>query len=72
MLLFDKPISILQPLIELLDNWRFDKDQGEYQLVYEEFGLILLLVLSFTHRYSLSVVDLGIRTLDSFVAKLLN
>jgi mediator of RNA polymerase II transcription subunit 5 len=72
MLLFDKPISILQPLIELLDNWRFDKDQGEYQLVYEESGLILLLVLSFTHRYGLSVVDLGIRTLDSFVAKLLN
>jgi mediator of RNA polymerase II transcription subunit 5 len=72
MLLFDKPISILQPLCELLDNWRYDEDQGEYQPVYEEFGLILLLVLSFTHRYGLSVVDLGIRTPDSFVAKLLN
>jgi mediator of RNA polymerase II transcription subunit 5 len=72
MLLFDKPISILQPLCELLDNWRYDEDQGEYQPVYEEFGLILLLVLSFTHRYGLSVVDLGIRTQDSFVAKLLN
>jgi mediator of RNA polymerase II transcription subunit 5 len=72
MLLFDKPISILQPLCELLDNWRYDEDQGEYQPVYEEFGLILLLVLSFAQRYGLSVVDLGIRTPDSFVAKLLN
>ena len=72
MLLFDKPTAILQPLVELLDSWRYDEDQGEYQPVYEEFGLILLLVLSFTHRYGLTVVDLGIRTPDSFVAKLLN
>ena len=72
MLLFDKPIIILQPICELLDNWRYDEDQGEYQPVYEEFGSILLLVLSFTHRYNLSTVDLGIRSPDSFVAKLLN
>jgi mediator of RNA polymerase II transcription subunit 5 len=72
MLLFDKPTSILQPICELLDNWRYDDDQGEYQPVYEEFGSILLLVLSFTHRYGLSTVDLGIRAPDSFVAKLLN
>lgn len=72
MLLFDKPTTILQPICDLLDNWRYDEDQGEYQPVYEEFGSILLLVLSFTHRYGLSTVDLGIRTADSFVAKLLN
>ncbi|KUJ19653.1 Med5-domain-containing protein [Mollisia scopiformis] len=72
MLLFEKPITILQPICDLLDNWRYDEDQGEYQPVYEEFGSILLLVLSFTHRYGLSTVDLGIRSSDSFIAKLLS
>ncbi|KAE8446984.1 hypothetical protein EG329_011466 [Mollisiaceae sp. DMI_Dod_QoI] len=71
MLLFEKPITILQPICDLLDHWRYDEDQGEYQPVYEEFGSILLLVLSFTHRYGLSSVDLGIRNADSFVTKLL-
>ncbi|KAG4434630.1 hypothetical protein IFR05_009894 [Cadophora sp. M221] len=71
-LLFDKPTAFLQPICDLLDNWSYDEDQGEYQPVYEEFGSILLLVLSFANRYNLSTVDLGIRTQDSFVAKLLN
>ncbi|KAF8858611.1 Med5-domain-containing protein [Acephala macrosclerotiorum] len=72
MLLFEKPVTILQPICELLDNWRYDEDQGEYQPVYEEFGSVLLLALSFTHRYGLSTVDLGIRnTADSFLAKFL-
>lgn len=72
MLLFGKPEAILHPLCDVLDNWRYDEDQGEYQPIYEEFGAILLLVLAFVHRYNLSAVDLGIRSLDSFVAKLLN
>ncbi|KAI1367535.1 mediator of RNA polymerase II transcription subunit 5 [Xylaria arbuscula] len=71
-LLFGKPAAILHPLCEVLDNWRYDEDQGEYQPVYEEFGAILLLVLAFVYRYDLSAVDLGIRSSDSFVAKLLN
>ncbi|ESZ90859.1 hypothetical protein SBOR_8751 [Sclerotinia borealis F-4128] len=72
MLLFNEPTSFLQPICELLDNWRYDEDQGEYQPVYEEFGSILLLVVSFTHRYNLSTVDLGIKSpAESFVAKLL-
>ncbi|CAL3965608.1 unnamed protein product [Diplocarpon coronariae] len=71
MLLFDKPTAFLQPICDLLDNWRYDEDQGEYQPVYEEFGSILLLVLSFTYRYNLSTLDLGIRSPESFVAKLL-
>ncbi|KAH8664059.1 mediator complex subunit Med5 [Xylariales sp. PMI_506] len=70
-LLFEKPISILQPLCDLLDNWRYDEDQGEYQPVYEEFGSVLLLVLAFVHRYGLSFTDLGARAPDSFIAKLL-
>ncbi|KAI0436198.1 mediator of RNA polymerase II transcription subunit 5 [Xylaria telfairii] len=72
MLLFGKPAAILHPLCEVLDNWRYDEDQGEYQPVYEEFGAILLLVLAFVYRYNLTAIDLGIRSSDSFVAKLLN
>ncbi|KAI0198485.1 mediator complex subunit Med5 [Astrocystis sublimbata] len=70
MLLFGKPATILLPLCELLDNWRYDEDQGEYQPVYEEFGAILLLVLAFVYRYNLTPLDLGIRSTQSFVAKL--
>ena len=71
LLLFDKPTTILSPLCELLDNWRYEDDQGEYQPVYEEFGSVLLLLLAFVYRYNLSASDLGIRSADSFVAKLL-
>ncbi len=72
MLLFVKPASILQPICDLLDNWRYEEDQGEYQPVYEEFGSILLLLLAFAYRYNLTAADLGIRSRDSFVAKLLS
>ncbi|TAQ91392.1 hypothetical protein B7494_g372 [Chlorociboria aeruginascens] len=72
MLLFDKPIAILHPICELLDHWRYDEDQGEYQPVYEEFGSVLLLVLSFVYRYNLSALDIGIRSSDSFIAKLMH
>ncbi|KAI0546867.1 mediator of RNA polymerase II transcription subunit 5 [Xylaria curta] len=72
MLLFGNPATILQPLCEVLDSWRYDEDQGEYQPVYEEFGAILLLVLAFVYRYNLTAFDIGIRSSDSFVAKLLN
>lgn len=72
MLLFDKPATFLHPLCELLDSWRYDEDQGEYQPVYEEFGSILLLVLAFAYRYNLTAVDIGIRPPQSFVANLIN
>ncbi|KAJ2905288.1 hypothetical protein MKZ38_005801 [Zalerion maritima] len=73
LLLFENPVTILRPLCDLLDEWRYEDDQGEYQLVYEEFGAVLLLLLSFVHRYGLSVADLGlVQAPDSFVFKLLN
>ncbi|KAK3325677.1 mediator complex, subunit Med5 [Apodospora peruviana] len=73
LLLFDKPYKILHPLCELLDNWGgHDEDQGEYQPVYEEFGSILLLLMAFVYRYSLSPAELGIRSPDSFIGKLLS
>lgn len=71
-LLFEKPVTILHPLCDLLDNWSYDEEQGEYQPVYEEFGSILLLVLAFVHRYNLDIADLGTRAPDSFTAKLLS
>lgn len=58
MLLFVKPAEILEPLCDLLDTWRYEEDQGEYQPVYEEFGYILLLVLTIIHRYSFTTSDL--------------
>ena len=72
MLLFAKPVAILQPICDLLDNWRYDEDQNEYQPVYEEFGSILLLLLAFAYRYGLTPSDMGIRSRNSFVAKLLS
>ncbi|TQS38587.1 hypothetical protein Golomagni_00905 [Golovinomyces magnicellulatus] len=71
LLLFDKPCTILQPICDLLDNWRYDEDQGEYQPVYEEFGSILLLLLSFVNRYNLTPICLGPRQPGSFVLKIL-
>ncbi|KAM0558474.1 hypothetical protein ACHAPJ_004668 [Fusarium lateritium] len=70
-LLFEKLPTILEPLCQLLDNWRYEEDQGEYQPVYEEFGAMLLLVLAFTYRYNLNAVDIGISTPDSWVAKII-
>lgn len=75
LMLFNKPDTILRPLCELLDTWTYDEnreDQGEYQLMYEEFSSILLLLLSLAYRYGLSAADLKVRSLDSFVAKLLS
>lgn len=71
LLLFEKLPNILEPLCTLLDNWRYEEDQGEYQPVYEEFGAILLLVLAFTYRYNLSPADIGIQSADSCIAKIL-
>lgn len=71
-LLFEKPSTILYPLCELLDNWKYEEDQGEYQPVYEEFGSVLLLLLALAYRYNLGPSDVGVKSPDSFVAKLLN
>lgn len=45
--------------------------KGESQPVYDEFGIILLLVLAFKYRYDLLPVDLGITDPDSFVLRLM-
>ncbi|KAL4879714.1 mediator of RNA polymerase II transcription subunit 5 [Aspergillus karnatakaensis] len=71
MLLFRSPKQILQPLCTLLDSWHWDEDQGESQPVYDEFGSILLLVLTFKYRYDLRPYDLGITSNNSFITKLI-
>ncbi|QDS76596.1 hypothetical protein FKW77_007518 [Venturia effusa] len=67
MMQFTSPASVLQPLCNLLDAWRFEDDQGEFQPVYDEFASIFLLVLAFVYRYQFSNTELGISK-DSFVA----
>lgn len=71
LLLFEKLPSILEPLCHLLDNWRYDDQEGEYQPIYEEFGGIMLLILAFVYRYNLTPADIGISSPDSAVARIL-
>lgn len=71
-MLFEKLPTILGPLCQLLDKWRYEDDQAEYQPVYEEFGAILLLVLAFANRYNLSTADIGLYSPTSSVRKILN
>ncbi|KFA47074.1 hypothetical protein S40293_04631 [Stachybotrys chartarum IBT 40293] len=72
LLLFERLPTVLEPLCQLLDNWHYDEDQGEYQPVYEEFGAIMLLVLAFAYRYKLSGADMGIQSPDSRVAQIIS
>ncbi|OJD36145.1 mediator of rna polymerase ii transcription subunit 5 [Diplodia corticola] len=69
MLQYTSPASILQPLCQLLDSWKNDEDQSEYQPVYDEFGSVLLLVQAFMHRHDLKSSDLGLED-ASFVIQL--
>ncbi|KAL4798820.1 mediator complex, subunit Med5 [Aspergillus venezuelensis] len=71
MLLFRSPKQILQPLVALIDAWHWDEDQEESQPVYDEFGSILLLILTFKYRYDLRPFDLGVTSGNSFLVKLL-
>lgn len=43
---------------------------GEYQPVYDEFGAILVLIMTFMYRYDLSHTDIGIGQ-ESFIARLI-
>ncbi|KAF2673126.1 Med5-domain-containing protein [Microthyrium microscopicum] len=63
-------VALLQPICQLLDDWRYEDDQGEYQPVYEEFASVFLLVLSVVYRFDIAVNELGIPS-DSFVSKYL-
>ncbi|KAF3156480.1 mediator complex subunit [Orbilia oligospora] len=59
LLLYSSPATILEPLCIVLENWRYDDDQGEYEPVYKEFGYILLLILTIYYRHDLCFSNLG-------------
>ncbi|KAF4314226.1 Mediator complex subunit Med5 [Botryosphaeria dothidea] len=66
---YTSPASILQPLCQLLDSWKNDEDQSEYQPVYDEFGSVLLLVQAFMFRHDLKAFDFGLED-GSFIIQL--
>lgn len=74
-MMFVKPVYLLEPLCVLLDTWRYEEDLGEYQPVYEDFGYILLLVLTTIYRYDLPLTASTLGELsdpvDSFIPRLL-
>ncbi|KAK2601945.1 mediator complex subunit [Conoideocrella luteorostrata] len=72
LLLFEKLPAILDSVCQLLDNWQYEEDQGEYQPIYEDFGSILLLVLAFAYRYNLNAADIGISSPQSCIARILS
>ncbi|EWC45896.1 hypothetical protein DRE_04903 [Drechslerella stenobrocha 248] len=67
LLLYARPVAILEPLCVVLENWRYDEDQGEYEPVYREFGHILLLVMTVYYRHNLNFSHLGNIPATSFV-----
>ena len=69
---YASPVSILQPLCQLLNEWKYEEDQGEHQPVYEDFAGILLLTLAMVNRYDLTKADLGVGNDQSFVSQLLD
>lgn len=65
---FVSPTSLLQPLGQLLDGWRYEEDQGEYQPAYEEFSAVFLFVLVIIYRYDIPKEDINLGV-DSFIIK---
>ena len=68
--MFVRPSYWLGPLCALLDEWRWDEIHGESQPLYEEFGSILLFIITSTRRLDLSKSELG--TQEGFVARYLD
>src|SRR5271154_3372572 len=84
--IFHTPAYILNPLCSLLENWKWDDLHGnlmylsvnhcanvvagESQPVYDEFGSILLLVMTFKYRLHLSIIELGLGNPFSFIRRL--
>ncbi|KAK9473833.1 mediator complex, subunit Med5, partial [Dipodascopsis tothii] len=65
LLLYHEPHEYLEPLARCLDGWNYD-DEENFQDSYTDFGLVLLLVLSFVLHFSLDPADLGDLGPDSF------
>ena len=69
--MFIRPGYFLAPLCTLLDEWSWDDIHGESQPMYEEFGSVLLLILTFKFRLGLSDDEVGLTSHTGFIAKYL-
>ncbi|ETN39022.1 uncharacterized protein HMPREF1541_07064 [Cyphellophora europaea CBS 101466] len=69
MALYLRPSYWIAPLCTLLDEWRWDEIHGESQPLYDEFGSILLLILTTKRRLDLTSSELGVK---GFVARYLD
>lgn len=70
--MFVRPSYFLSPICRLLDEWTWDDIHGESQPIYEEFGSVLLLVLTVKFRLRLSNEDIGLTSTTEFVAQYLS
>lgn len=70
--MFVQPTYCLAPLCRLLDEWRWDDLHGEGQPIYEEFGSVLLLILTVKFRLGLQNDELGLSSSSGFVAQYLS
>lgn len=72
LLLHVRPSDLYRPLVTLLDEWRHDEDEVNFQEVYTDFGCIMLMVILGFERYNLTLVDLGLDGADkSFCVSML-
>ncbi|KAK5097432.1 mediator complex subunit [Lithohypha guttulata] len=69
--MFVTPTFFLAPFCTLLDEWTWDDIHGESQPVYEEFGSILLLIMTVKFRLGLRNEELGLTSHSGFVAHFL-
>jgi mediator of RNA polymerase II transcription subunit 5 len=59
--LFLRPVYWIAPASTLLDEWRWDEIHGESQPLYDEFGSILLLIITTQRRLRYPTADLDIK-----------
>lgn len=67
--LFLRPSGWIGPLCTLLDEWKWDEIHGESQPLYDEFGSVMLLILTTKRRLGYTTSELGIK---GFVARYLD
>jgi hypothetical protein len=59
--LFLRPVYWVAPACTLLDEWRWDEIHGESQPLYDEFGSILLLIITTQRKLRYTRADLDIK-----------
>lgn len=64
-------LEILEPLCNIINEWKYDDDQVEYQPAYEEFSVILLFTIGIINRYDIDHTELKFMPSNSFLIQLL-